>query len=53
MDARLVMGDMANMNPEGFLFLEGRLAPFPNTGDARISHPATCRKPAESENIPS
>ncbi len=37
-DGWLVMGDMARMNPEGFLFLEG---------------PATCRKRAESENIPS
>jgi acyl-CoA synthetase (AMP-forming)/AMP-acid ligase II len=52
-DGWLLMGDMASMNPEEFLFLEGRPADFPHIGGAWVAHPAACRKLAESENMPS
>lgn len=48
-DRWLGMGDMAGMNPEGFL--EGRRSRFPR--GERVSYPATCRKLAESVNIAS
>lgn len=39
-DGWLVTGDMASMNPEGFLFLEGRLSRFSKIGGEMISHAA-------------
>jgi len=39
-DGWLVTGDMASINPEGFLFLEGRVSRFSKIGGEMVSHAA-------------
>jgi acyl-CoA synthetase (AMP-forming)/AMP-acid ligase II len=50
-DGWLAMGDMADMNPEGCLFLEGRMARFPHIGGTQVAHAASCPKLEQPENI--